>query len=123
MIFFLRPFQVYLTSRLSCMVLRSDFVFSDGVKNESKKRAISETNDGDEEIEITDEEAGSEAEYDEIFDNMPVIANEENEANSPMKNKKNSKTKKLKLKSPKLKDKSLKENSKKLKKNRGEKIA
>ena len=105
------------------MVLRSDFVFSDGVKNESKKRAISETNDGDEEIEITDEEAGSEAEYDEIFDNMPVIANEENEANSPMKNKKNSKTKKLKLKSPKLKDKSLKENSKKLKKNRGEKIA
>lgn len=80
-----------MTSRLSSMVLRSDFVLEDGdeMKEESKERVKSDDSEG---IHVTDDESESETEYDEMFDKMAVIANEENEAYVKENKRKRSKT-------------------------------
>lgn len=73
------------------MVLRSDFVLEDGdeMKEESKERVKSDDSEG---IHVTDDESESETEYDEMFDKMAVIANEENEAYVKENKRKRSKT-------------------------------
>ncbi|CAD6240443.1 GSCOCG00008790001-RA-CDS [Cotesia congregata] len=66
--------KVYLTSRLSSMVLRSEFV----LKQVESKENI--TNDENIQI-IDDSQIKNDTEYDEMFNNMPVISNDENDRN------------------------------------------
>ncbi|XP_044579016.1 WD repeat-containing protein 74 [Cotesia glomerata] len=66
--------KVYLTSRLSSMVLRSEFV----LKEVESKENI--TNDENIQI-IDDSEIKNDAEYDEMFNNMQVICNDKKEPN------------------------------------------
>ncbi|XP_043289692.1 WD repeat-containing protein 74-like isoform X1 [Venturia canescens] len=99
--------KMYLTSRLSSMVLRSNFSMDDEdeVKIETKERAAKRSQieiENDDDLRITDDERNSDVEYDEMFDEMDVIENEENEANLEENNGKQRKTKKTKLRSDKL---------------------
>lgn len=82
------------------MVLRSEFSMDnyDEVKIEGKERAAKRSHivmaNGDHPVTVVESE--SDGEYDEMFDKMAVIENEENEANLKENEVKRSKTKKVK---------------------------
>ncbi|XP_008557103.2 WD repeat-containing protein 74 [Microplitis demolitor] len=63
--------KVYLTSRLSSMVLRSEFILNDVLTNEENNEKIQIIN-------VDHDDIKSDQEYDDIFNKMPVIDNDEN---------------------------------------------
>ncbi|XP_015586567.1 WD repeat-containing protein 74 isoform X2 [Cephus cinctus] len=77
--------KVYLTSKINCMVLRSDFTMKDDDENDKikAKESISTSLNGSNRDGNTDDNEefdDSEAEYDALFDKMDVIAHDKNDA-------------------------------------------
>ena len=66
--------KTYLTSRMSCMLLRSGFSLATG--DETNKGCVRTHRNNTENLQ-TDERENSDSEYDTLFDAMPVITNKE----------------------------------------------
>lgn len=65
-------FQIYLTSKLTCLAMRSDFSIETNAQNNQEVTMESRCDNGGSAGEQSDD-AASEAEYDELFNKMQVV--------------------------------------------------
>ncbi|XP_032673869.1 WD repeat-containing protein 74 [Odontomachus brunneus] len=67
--------NIYLTSRLTCLAMRSDFSIETNTENNQKVITESSCDNGGSVGEQSSDDVASEAEYDELFNKMQVVGN------------------------------------------------